>query len=87
MHRSHEVLEQVAPGVQDLVDPPVDAVLDVEVPDGDVRELLPDAVDTPDPLLDPARVPRQVVVDEGTGGLEVQALARCVGAQKVAASP
>ena len=40
---------------------------------------LADAVDAAEPLLDPVRVPRQVVVDHQVGALQVQALARGVG--------
>ena len=41
---------------------------------------LTDAVDTPEPLLDAVRVPRQVVVDQQVGVLvEVDTLACCVG--------
>ena len=40
---------------------------------------LADAVDAAEPLLDPVRVPRQVVVDHQVRALQVQALARGVG--------
>ena len=40
---------------------------------------LADAVDAAEALLDPVRVPRQVVVDHEVGALEVQALAGGVG--------
>ena len=40
---------------------------------------LADAVHPSEPLLDPVRVPRQVVVDQQVGALEVDALARGVG--------
>ena len=40
---------------------------------------LADPVDAAEPLLDPVRVPRQVVVDHQVGALQVQALARGVG--------
>ena len=40
---------------------------------------LADAVDAAEALLDPVRVPRQVVVDHQVGALQVQALARGVG--------
>ena len=43
---------------------------------------LADAVDAPEPLLDPVRVPRQVVVDHQVSGLQVQALAGRVGGQQ-----
>ena len=42
-----------------------------KVDDGDVARL-PVAVATADPLLDPLRVPRQVVVDDGVAELQVQ---------------
>ena len=40
---------------------------------------LADPVDATEPLLDPVRVPRQVVVDHQVGALQVQALARSIG--------
>ena len=40
---------------------------------------LADAVDAAEALLDPVRVPRQVVVDHQVGALQVQALAGGVG--------
>ena len=40
---------------------------------------LADAVDAAEPLLEPVRVPRQVVVDHQVGALEVHALAGGVG--------
>ncbi len=40
---------------------------------------LADPVDPPEPLLDPVRVPGQVVVDHQVGALEVDALARRIG--------
>ena len=40
---------------------------------------LADAVDPAEPLLDPVRVPRQVIVDHEVSALQVQALARGVG--------
>ena len=40
---------------------------------------LADPVDAAEPLLDPVRVPRQVVVDHQVGALQVQALAGGVG--------
>ena len=43
---------------------------------------LADAVDAAEALLDPVRVPRQVVVDHQMCGLEVQALAGCVGGEQ-----
>ena len=43
---------------------------------------LPEAVDAPDPLLDPHRVPRHVVVDQGAAELEVQSLRGGVRAQQ-----
>lgn len=36
---------------------------------------LPDTVNTAETLLDPVRVPRQIVVDHQVGALEVDALA------------
>ena len=41
--------------------------------------VLPDAVNAAEPLLDPVRVPRQVVVDHQVGALQVQALTGGVG--------
>ena len=49
--------------------------------------MLADAVDAPEPLLDPVRVPRQVVVDHQVRGLEVQALAGRVGGEQDLARP
>ncbi len=43
------------------------------------RVLLTDAVDSTDALLDPHRVPRQVVVDQDVAELEVPALAAGLG--------
>ena len=43
---------------------------------------LPDAVDTTEALLDPVRVPGQVVVDEQTGALQIDALAGGVGSDE-----
>ena len=60
--------------LQDLTDPQLHAVLEDEV-ERLHRVLLADAVHTTDPLFDPHRVPRQVVVDHDVGELEVQALA------------
>jgi len=52
-----------------------------EVPE--VADLgLADAVDAPEPLLDPIRVPGQVVVDHEVGTLEVDALAGGVGREE-----
>ena len=52
-----------------------------EVPQAaDLR--LADAVDAAEALLDPVRVPRQVVVDHQVRGLEVEALAGGVGGQQ-----
>jgi hypothetical protein len=41
--------------------------------------LLPDAIDTADPLLDLHRVPREVVVHDHVAELEVQTFAACIG--------
>src|SRR5262249_39210489 len=43
---------------------------------------LPDAVNTPEPLLQAIGVPRQVVVDHQVGTLQVDALARCIGGEQ-----
>ena len=43
---------------------------------------LADAVDSAEALLDPVRVPRQVVVDHQVRGLEVQALPGGVGGEQ-----
>ena len=48
----------------------------------DDRVLLADPVDAADPLLDPHRVPRQVVVDEEVAELEVAPLAAGLGADR-----
>ena len=43
---------------------------------------LADAVNSPEPLLQPIRVPRQVVVDHQMRALQVDAFACCVGGQQ-----
>ena len=56
-------------------------VLGDEVPQA-ADLVLADAVDAPEALLDPVRVPRQVVVDHQVRDLEVQALAGRVGGEQ-----
>src|SRR5437867_10366153 len=82
LHRSHKLLEQAATSAEHPVYLVVHATLQEEVHDANIRVLLPDTIDTTDALLDPAGIPRQIVVDNGTGRLEVQTLTRCVSANK-----
>jgi hypothetical protein len=44
--------------------------------------LLPDAVDAADALLDLHRIPRQIVIDQEIGSLEIEPLGRGVGADQ-----
>ncbi len=49
----------------------IDRVLVDEVPHQDALGHLTDAIDTPDPLFDAHRVPRQVIVDDETAELQI----------------
>ncbi len=75
LHRANKVLEEIASLPKYRVDPLIHAVGQKEVDNSYVRVLLPDSVNSADPLFDLARVPRQVVIDDRSGGLEIQALA------------
>ena len=63
---------------EDFLHPQFHAVLEDQV-ERLHRELLADAVHTPDPLLDPHRIPRQIVVDDDVGELQVQTFATGIG--------
>ena len=66
---------------QPLEDLALAGVVGDEVPQA-ADLLLADAVDAPEALLDPVRVPRQVVVDHQVRDLEVQALPGSVGREQ-----
>jgi hypothetical protein len=54
----------------------------VQIDDLDGLMPLPEPTDTADPLFDPHRVPRHVVVDDRAADLEVQTLRRGIGAKQ-----
>ena len=69
-----DIAEQIELRAEDVEREPLRLVVPgEEVDDGDVA-LLSVAMATADPLLDPLRVPRQVVVDDGVAELQVQPL-------------
>ena len=76
------VLEHADPPEAALVDVGIDGARRDEVDDRHGLALLAVAVDAADALLDPHRVPRQVVVDEEVAELEVEALAADFGRQQ-----
>ena len=84
LHGANEVFEQAAAAAERAIDLLINAVLEEEIVDFDLLLPLADAVNAADPLLDLAGVPRQVVIDQGAGRLEVQTFAGGVVADEVA---
>ena len=75
-------LEQADAASEGAVYVGLDRAVVVQVDDADCGVGLTDTVDAADPLLDPHRVPRHVVVDHRAAELEVQSLGGGVGAQQ-----
>ena len=67
---------------QSLIHPVVNGVFIHQVPDEDLLFLLADAVDPPNALLNPGRIPWQVVIDEQAGKLQVHPFGRHLGGQQ-----
>src|SRR5439155_1945925 len=78
---AHDQLEHVDLAVEHLEDMVLDGPGSGEVEDPH-RLRLADAVDTADALLDPHRIPGQVVVDDRVAELEVASLAADVGREQ-----
>ena len=84
-HVEHLAAEGLPGPLQLLEQPPVDVALARIVGDQvpQVADLgLADPVDAPEALLQPVRVPRQVVVHHQVGPLQVDALAGCISSQQ-----
>lgn len=80
--RTENLLEAAERGLAELkpmIEAAVDAIVDRagmdKVPDRDGLRRLAEAVDAPDPLFDPHRIPGQVVIDHHAAELKVDALA------------
>jgi hypothetical protein len=68
---THDLLEPAYPVAEPLIDDRLDSVGVEVVANPNLLEPLADAVDAADPLLHSHRIPRHVIVDENTAGLEV----------------
>src|SRR3989475_6615617 len=78
---SHDELEHVDLAVEELQQVRLHGILGPHVHDVDLA-VLTESMHPPDPLLDPERVPRKIVVYDGPSELEVPALAPRLRAQK-----
>src|SRR5207244_6342477 len=78
---SDDELEHVNLAVEELDEIRLDGVLGPDVHDMDLA-LLTEAMHPSDPLLDPERIPREVVIDHGPRELQVPTLAARLRAQQ-----
>ena len=82
LQAAHHRLEEADAASERAVHVRLDRSLVMQVDDANDRMLLAEPVDASDALLDPHRIPRHVVVDEGSAELEIEALRGGVGAEQ-----
>ena len=87
LQRSHDHLEEVDSASERAVHVRLHRILVVQVADAHDGMALPEAVDSPDPLLHAHGVPRHVVVHERSAELEVEASAAASVQSSTSASP
>src|SRR5712691_4134116 len=83
---SHDELEHVDLPVEELHQVRLDRVLCPHVDHVDLT-FLAEAMDAPDPLLDPKRIPRKIVIHHGPSELEVSASPPASVLRKIWQSP